>query len=34
MATLREKEGNGNKTRKEGGATNRVMASLRKRGKC
>jgi len=34
MATPREKEGNGSKTRKEGGATNRVMASPRKGGKC
>jgi hypothetical protein len=34
MATPKEKEGNGNKTRKAGGAVNNVMATPRKGGKC
>jgi hypothetical protein len=34
MATPRKKEGNGSKTRKEGGVANRVMAALREGGKC
>jgi hypothetical protein len=34
MATPGEKEGNGSKTRKEGGVVNRVMTTLRKGGKC
>jgi hypothetical protein len=34
MATLGKKEGNGSKTRKEGGIANRVMASPKEGGKC
>jgi hypothetical protein len=34
MGTPREKEGNGSKTRKEGGVANKVMATPKRGGKC
>jgi len=34
MEKLGEMEGNGNKTKKEGGVVNRVMATSKEGGKC